>query len=104
VFVESQLIKATPRLGARDATHPKGYEPGQVVILRVLDENNEECLRHTVRIDTVTVRPIAELTSDDLQNALPYHDWRDVQHDLSLFEQRPIDADEEASIIEFPYL
>ena len=69
-FVESRLLKATPRLGARDSTHPKGYEPGQTVTLLVLDNQGEEHLRLFVRIEAVTIRQLSQLTPGALKNTL----------------------------------
>ena len=103
-LIESRLMTATPRLGARDNNHPKGYEPGQVVTLKVLDGEGGDFLHLPVLIKQVIVRQLSLLTENDLQRIPPYHDWREVQHDFSLFEGRPIGETEEASIIEFSYL
>ncbi len=103
-LVESRCIMATPRLGARNGDHPKGYEPGQVAMLRVLDDSGTEHLSRMIRIESVIVRPLRQLTPDDLENTFPYKNWEEVRSDLSLFEKRQIDDSEQASVVEFSYL
>ena len=102
-LIESRRMTATPRLGARDGNHLKGYEPGQVVTVRVLDDNGVEHARRKARIEAVTIRPLSHLTPGDLQNTF-YHHWEEVREDFELFEKRSISDAEEASIIEFSYL
>ena len=103
-LIEAQRITATPRLGARDAKHPKGYQPGQEVMLRVLDEHGAEYLHRRVRIESLTIRPLRQLTEDDLHHTLAYQNWEDVQRELSQFEKRLIDENEDATVVEFSYL
>jgi len=103
-LVESRCITATPRLGARNGDHPKGYEPGQVATLRVLDDTGAEHLSRMVRIESIVIRPLQELTPGDLENTFPYKVWEEVRSDFSLFEKRQIDYSEQASIVEFSYL
>ena len=102
-LIESRIITATPRLGVRDGNHPKGYRPGDTVTLRVLDAEGAVQLSLPVRIEAVIIRPLRQLTPDDLQNTYPYQSWEEVQRDLSFFEKRPIGDCEKASVIEFSY-
>ena len=103
-FVEIRHITATPRLGARNGNHPKGYKPGEIATLRVLDENGVEHLSRSVRIEAVVIKPLQRLTPDDLHHTAWYNHWEEVQRELSLFEKRPVEKNEDASIIEFSYL
>jgi hypothetical protein len=104
MFIDIRTMTATPRLGARNGAHTKGYKPGQVVLLRLFDEKNVERLQRTVRIEDVTIRPLRELTPDDLHDTVLYHNWREVRRELSFFEKRPIEEREDASVIGFSYL
>ena len=103
-LIESRVITATLRLGARDGAHPKGYTQGQIATLRVLDATGTEQLSLRVRIESVTIRPLWHLKPDDLQNTFPYLNWVEAQRDLSHFEKRPVRDDEAASIVAFSYL
>ena len=103
-LIDIRTMTATPRLGARNGGHPKGYKPGQVVSLRVFDEKNVERLQRSVRVEAVTIRPLQELTPQDLHDTVLYHSWQDAQRDFSFFEKRPVAPNEDASIIEFSYL
>ncbi|HUD03167.1 MAG TPA: hypothetical protein VMR46_04140 [Candidatus Paceibacterota bacterium] len=103
-FIESRLLTATPRLGARNGAHPKGYKPGQEVLLRVLDEDDVEHLRQNIRIDEILIRRLSELTPNDLRNTLPFHTWEEIQASFSQFEGRPVHGHEDVSIITFSYL
>jgi hypothetical protein len=103
-LIESRVITATPRLGARNGTHPKGYTEGQVALLRVLNDAGTEQLSRSIRIKSVTIRPLRQLRPDDLQNTFPYQNWKEVQRDLSHFEKRAVGDNEETSVIEFSYL
>ena len=103
-FIEIRSITATPRLGARNGTHSKGYEPGDTAILRVFNAAGIEQLKKDIRIDAVTIRPLKQLKRSDLHHTISYNSWKDVQRDLSFFEKRPIKDNEDTSIIEFSYL
>ena len=74
------------------------------MVLRVFDDENTEHLNRTVRIETVVVSPLRQLTPIDLRNTLSYQNWKEVQRELSFFEKRPVGGDEDASVIEFSYL
>lgn len=104
-FIEIGSITATPRLGARNGDHPKGYTPGVVATLFLHDYTGTKHLSsRAIRIEAVTIRPLQELTPDDLHNTVWYHNWQDVQQELSYFEKRPVTDDEDVSIIKFSYL
>lgn len=107
-LIEDGAITATPRLGVRDAAHPKGYAPGQRATLRVCDgkcEAGGEVLARDVRITSVESKRLRELEGVDLQSSLCYSaGWKSLQHDLSFFEGRQVGEDEMVSIIEFEYL
>ena len=102
--VKGKHVTATPRLGARNGNHRKGYKQGQIATLRVFDDTYVDHLHQKVRIRAVTTRPLQELTSDDLGNTVWYQSWQDVQRELSFFEKRPVGSSEEVSIVKFLYL
>ena len=103
-LIENRRITATPRLGARNGDHPKGYARGEIAVLRVFDDTGTEHFNRTVRIETIVVSPLRQLTPIDLRNTLSYQNWKEVQRELSFFEKRPVGGDEDASVIEFSYL
>ena len=103
-LIANKRVTATPRFGARNGDHPKGYTRGGIAVLRVFDDTNTEHLNRTVRIETIVVSPLRQLTPIDLRNTLSYKNWKEVQRELSFFEKRPVGDDEDASIIEFSYL
>ncbi len=73
-------------------------------MLRVFDEANAEHLSRSVRIEAVIVRPLRQLLPADLHRTFSYRNWEEVQRELSFFEKRTVESDEDASIIEFSYL
>jgi|GEM_PF-2667694 hypothetical protein len=103
-LVEGGKITATPRLGTRNGDHPKGYTEGDIAVLRVLDDVGTEHLSRTVRIEPFSIRPLRELTSDDLRNTIVYQSPTEVQRDLSFFDERLIEGTEPVSVIKFSYL
>lgn|ERR1035437_9898309 len=103
LFKEEKLI-ATPRLGKRDGTHPKGYVPGTVATVRLYNNQKCELLNRRVRILGVVSRPLCEFGGAELEEAHYPPDWQSLQQDLSLFEGRPVARDELVSIVTFSYL
>ena len=103
-LIESRIITATPRLGARTSGHPKGYSAGQVITMRVLDSAGVEIVSHQVLVNDVIVKPLEQYTAADLVHTYSYSDWKDVQRELSFFEKREVADTEDMSIIEFSYL
>ena len=106
-LIESRGIKATPRLGLRDSSHRKGYAPGQVVTMRLFDNEGKdiEPMSRKIRITAVHSKPLGEFSGADLRKSRCYSaGWRAVQHDLSFFESRPIGEKEVVSLIEFEYV
>ena len=103
-LITRRCITATPRLGARNDGHPKGYTQGETAVLRVFDDANTERLSRSIRIEAVIVRPLRQLMSIDLRNTFSYRNWEEVQRELSFFEKRSVEDCEDASIIEFSYL
>jgi hypothetical protein len=103
-LIEAGSLTATPRLGVRDGTHAKGYSPGDTATLRVLDEKDQEQLRKRVRICSLITRQLSALTEKDLEFAFPYKRWEDVQADLSFFEGRDVNDQEDATIVTFTYV
>ncbi|MFH1178633.1 MAG: hypothetical protein V1711_02855 [bacterium] len=101
---DSQKITATPRLGKRDGAHEKGYIPGQIATLRVLDDNWKEYFSCQIRIMGVKIKPLEQLVPEDLKGSILYRDWKAVQSDLSYFEKRAIEDKETVSVIEFSYI
>lgn len=104
ISIKGKLVTATPRLGARDENHKKGYERGSLVTLRVVDDKYVDHLHQKIRIKAVTTRPLQELTPDNLGNTAWYQSWADVQRELSFFEKRVVEKQEDVSVIEFSYL
>jgi len=102
-FFDNQKITATPRLGKRDDAHEKGYVPGQIATLRVLDDNWKEYFSCQIRIMDVKIKPLEKLVLEDLEGSM-YKDWKTVQSDLSYFERRVIEDKETVSVIEFSYI
>ncbi|OYV27830.1 MAG: hypothetical protein B7W98_00915 [Parcubacteria group bacterium 20-58-5] len=92
-LIESEHMTVTPRLGKRDATHPKGYQPGTVATIRLFDEDWKERLSKRVRITGITSKPLRA-----------FADEPSLQEELSFFEGRPITPDETVSFVEFSYL
>ncbi|MFZ3043521.1 MAG: hypothetical protein WA058_00185 [Minisyncoccia bacterium] len=104
-LIETGNITATPRLGKRDAEHPKGYIPGTVATLRLHDANRQEKFCMRVRIENVCSKPLRDLGVMELGSVAYYvQGLPSVQQDLSFFEGRPVAADEMVSVIKFSYL
>ncbi len=104
-LVEAGVLIATPRLGVRDRSHPKGYFPGQLVTLQVCQGDHEVVLSRQVRIVSLLSKPLSELTGCELRRTRLYSaGWTAVQHDLSFFERRPIAENEMITIVEFSYV
>ncbi len=100
-LLECGTITATPRLGVRDAAHPKGYYPGQTVTVRVFDEKDEVRFERWARITKVIPRTLNMLTAEDLFHARPYDSWEDVFKEFSRFENRELSPNEEVTIVHF---
>ncbi|MEK7144430.1 MAG: hypothetical protein AAB794_01025 [Patescibacteria group bacterium] len=100
---EVEEITATPRLGKRDAMHPKGYVLGTVVTARLFDENRQERIHKKVYIDRVTSKLLRDITGFELKETR-YRSASLLQEDLSFFEGRSVALDEVVSIVEFSYL
>jgi hypothetical protein len=103
-FLDSGEITATPRLGKRDESHPKGYVPGTLATVRLFDERERQRLSRRVRIESVASKPLRDFAAADLEHIVYSADWRVVQQVLSFFEGRPVAPDEVVSIVEFSYL
>ena len=101
-LIEGGQASATPRLGVRDATHPKGYWPGQLVELIVLNDDGSKYWSTTRRITDLHIRkPMHTLTPEDLQHTFFYNNWEDVYKDLEHFEDKGISPDAGATIVEW---
>ena len=101
---EREAITATPRLGKRDGTHPKGYVPGTTATVRIYNNQKCELLSRRILIDSVVSKPLCEFGGIELQEAQYPPDWQSLQQDLSFFEGRPIAANEQVSIVKFSCL
>lgn len=104
-LIEEQGITATPRLGGRDHTHPKGYNIGQQTWLVLKDETGREQRRERIEITGLDLRPLANFDALSLWGCgFSYQSWLDIQHVLIFFEKRPIRPDETVTIVRFDYL
>ncbi|MDR3547608.1 MAG: hypothetical protein P4M11_04940 [Candidatus Pacebacteria bacterium] len=104
-LIENHRITATPRLGVRDESHPKGYRPDQEVTLRAFDEQGKEMLTKRARIVAIRSKQLQDLVSDDLDRSdMCSLDWESVRQKFSFFEARPLPAQELISIVEFTYI
>lgn len=102
-FLDSRGILVTPRLGKRNASHPKGYLPDTTATVRLFDDCWREKLREDVLIIRVVSKPLRDFEDLDLTNTV-YRSVESMQRDLSFFEERPIASDETVSLVEFSYL
>lgn len=104
-FCTTRKSVATPRVGKRDGSHPKGYVPGTSVILRLFDGVREERLREQICITSIVSKPLRDFALEEFKDSV-YHgvDWRIVQQELSFFEERPVADDEMVSIVEFSHI
>ena len=103
-LVDSGELTSTPRLGVRDATHEKGYIPGEQALLRVLNSEGQEVRSRPIRIETIVPKRMVDLQPADLVGSQLYNSWQEVQHDLSRFERHTLAPEEMVSIITFSYL
>lgn len=103
-LIQTKQITVTPRRGVRQKDHPKGYVPGQVATLKVLDNQQQEYFQCQVRIKDVVVKPLRTITATDLVGSELYQDWKDVQNDLSFFEKGPVHGTQIVSMVKFEYL
>ena len=103
LFKKGEII-ATPRLGKRDGTHPKGYVLGTVATLRLYDDAGREQFCRRIRIGDIAVKPLHDFSEAELERTHYPADWQSLQQDFSYFEERSVAADELVSIVEFSYL
>lgn len=102
-FFEREAITATPRLGKRDGTHPKGYVPSTIATVRLYDDQKCEVLTRSVRILGIVSKPLCEFKGTELEEVHYLPDWQSLQQDLSFFEGRSVAEDELVSIVTFSY-
>lgn len=104
-LVRLGLLAATPRLGARDARHPKGYALGQRMTVVVFNAaRNQRLAGRPVTITAILTRPLARLTPADLDGCGPmFRRWQNVGRVLGHFEGRRIEETEDITIIAFAY-
>ncbi len=101
--LDARGILATPRLGERNASHPKGYLPNTVATVRLFDDRWREQSREDVLIIRVVSKPLHDFEDLDLTNTA-YRSVESMRRDLSFFEERPLASDETVSLVEFSYL
>jgi shikimate dehydrogenase len=102
--IASAALTTSVRMGRRDATHPKGYSPGQVVTLRVFDSSDNEVITKLVRIQSVETLRLNELGPLEIAALQIYETTALLQGELSFFEKRPVRTDEEVSLVSYEYL
>lgn len=105
-------IISTPRLGARDDRHPKGYAIGEKAMLRlkgerrpgVPSEEEVDLLTEWVEVVGLTVSRLVALTPEQLVGCGLYpNSWDTVGRLLSHFEGREIAPDEIVTIVHFAH-
>lgn len=106
--IRNRTITATPRLGTRDASHPKGYRVGAVAQLRIFDADGAEAteLRAEVTITALTVKPVCEIRTDDLTGCGRLFERRHPQalaETLGCYASRRIGRNEPVTIVRFSY-
>ena len=95
---------ATPRLGRRDGTHPKGYIPGTIATLRLFDEARQEQLHKQARIVSIVSKPLHDFAVSELEDMHYPSDVESLRQDLSFFEGRPVTGGEIVTIVVCSYL
>ena len=103
-LIVSKKLFTSPRLGARDELHPKGYKRGQVATLRLFDDMGGEKVSLKIIIEDVKVRRLKTIEESDLVDSHFYRQAKDLQEDLSFFEGQDIMPEEDVSLISFSYL
>lgn len=104
-LIAGRALTRTPRLGVRDANHPKGYATGQTATLRLVDAHDTQQLVAIVVVKNLLMRRIHEITPEDLAGCGPwYRTWRDVAATLTFFERREVFPAEPVTIVEFAYV
>ncbi len=89
--IASGTLTTSVRMGVRDARHPKGYSPGQLVTLRLFNQDDLEVLTRSIRISTVQPLRLRDIGPADV-------------HALEFFEKRALTAQDKISIVTFEYL
>ena len=103
-LIVSKKLFISPRLGARDELHPKGYKRSQVATLRLFDDMGGEKVSLKIRIEDVKIKRLKRIEESDLVGSHFYGQSRDLEEDLSFFEGRDIMPEEDVSLINFSYL
>lgn len=102
-LVTERKLTATVRQGVRTAEHPKGYAPGQKVMLKICNGENA-VISTPVYIKEICSKKLSNLTKKELEETIFYSaGWRSLQQDLSFFEHREIKEDEIVSLVKFNY-
>jgi hypothetical protein len=103
-LIQRRELTRTPRLGARDESHPKGYTIGQPATLRLVDASGKQQFAAIVIVTDLINRRLFEITPDDLAGCGPwYRTWRDVEQAFAFFENRMVFSGEPVTIVEFTY-
>jgi hypothetical protein len=98
---ERKGIIATPRLGERDFSHPKGYVLNTMATARLFDERWNECLREDVLITRVVSKPLRDFTDSEIKDTV-YSSVEAVREDLAYFNKDgPVTLDDTVSLVEF---
>jgi hypothetical protein len=90
--IRRREMTQTFRLGKRDGTHPKGYVPGTLALLRLFDSDNTEREHACVRIMHVESKSLRD-----------FDGWESIRSQLSFFEGRTIASTEHVSVVTFAY-
>lgn len=105
--IASSRVTTTVRLGIRDASHPKGYAPGDRVRIRCFDEPGMDEYERMAVITAVRTMQLAAVRVEDVE-CCSREEIEAVRAGalvalLERWYQRPIDVAEPVSLVTFTY-
>jgi len=96
-------IRATFRMGVRDASHEKGYAEGEHVLLQVVQNNRVMTDPRWGVITKLTPRRLGQFSDEEVALTNFYRTWEEVAQDLSFFDGHTVSGDTEVTLVEFDY-
>lgn len=102
-LVACRCITAALRLAPKSGGDTAALKPGDEVVLRVYDDMEGEQARERIVIRSVTVRPLAALTPEDLADTMLYGDWQSAQRALSSVSGDTVSSDANVELAAFDY-
>lgn len=104
-WLENETKTTTIREGRRDGSHPRGYEPGEIALVRCMFEEGVNELKFPVIITSVVVKKIGELNYHDLAGESPDCSSKDaVKCVLGMIYKRIFTDEDVVTVIKFEYL